>query len=55
MSSSKKSEEEWRAVLSPEQFRVIREKGTEAPGTGIYNKHSEAGIYECAGKKYTDP
>ncbi|KAI9313903.1 peptide methionine sulfoxide reductase B2, chloroplastic [Dichotomocladium elegans] len=43
-----KSNEEWRAILTPEQFRVIREKGTERPGTGKYNKHYEKGIYHCA-------
>eukprot|EP00243_Klebsormidium_subtile_P013626 TRINITY_DN9117_c0_g1_i2.p2 TRINITY_DN9117_c0_g1~~TRINITY_DN9117_c0_g1_i2.p2 ORF type:complete len:132 (-),score=3.24 TRINITY_DN9117_c0_g1_i2:221-616(-) len=43
-----KSEEEWRAILSPEQFRVIRQKGTERAGTGKYNKHHEDGLYLCA-------
>lgn len=44
-----KSSDEWRAVLSREQFRVLRDKGTEAPGTGLYNKHSTPGVYTCAG------
>ncbi|EYU39095.1 hypothetical protein ABFS82_14G100800 [Erythranthe guttata] len=44
-----KSVEEWRAVLSPEQFRVLRLKGTERPGTGQYDKFYEEGVYECAG------
>ncbi|GJP70238.1 hypothetical protein CLOP_g1203 [Closterium sp. NIES-67] len=44
-----KSEEEWRAILSPEQFRILRMKGTEYPGTGQYNKHYEEGVYGCAG------
>ncbi|THU86251.1 peptide methionine sulfoxide reductase msrB [Dendrothele bispora CBS 962.96] len=44
-----KSEEEWRAVLSPEQFRILRQKGTERAGTGEYDKHYESGVYECAG------
>jgi len=45
----KKTEEEWRKELSPEEFRVLRQKGTEYPGTNIYNKHFEDGIYLCAG------
>lgn len=45
----KKSDSEWRAVLSPEQFRILREKGTEMPHTGKYDKHAEEGVYECAG------
>uniref|UniRef100_A0A0D6QXC7 Peptide-methionine (R)-S-oxide reductase n=1 Tax=Araucaria cunninghamii TaxID=56994 RepID=A0A0D6QXC7_ARACU len=44
-----KSEEEWQAVLSPEQFRILRQKGTEFPNTGEYNKFFGDGIYKCAG------
>ncbi|KAF9675745.1 hypothetical protein SADUNF_Sadunf09G0064800 [Salix dunnii] len=44
-----KSEEEWRVVLSPEQFRILRQKGTEYPGTGEYDKFFEDGVYNCAG------
>ncbi|KAF3794549.1 Peptide methionine sulfoxide reductase B5 [Nymphaea thermarum] len=44
-----KTEEEWRAVLSPEQFRILRQKGTELRGTGKYDKFFEDGIYSCAG------
>ncbi|XP_049936441.1 endoglucanase-like isoform X4 [Nymphaea colorata] len=44
-----KTEEEWRAVLSPEQFRILRQKGTELRGTGKYDKSFEDGIYSCAG------
>ncbi|KAJ1911471.1 Peptide methionine sulfoxide reductase B5 [Tieghemiomyces parasiticus] len=47
--SKAKSEQEWQAILSPEQFRILREKGTEAPGTGEYNKFNEPGVYTCAG------
>ncbi|KAL5701591.1 peptide-methionine (R)-S-oxide reductase [Ranunculus cassubicifolius] len=47
--SVRKSEEEWQAILSPEQFRILRQKGTERPGTGEYNKHYDDGIYKCAG------
>jgi peptide-methionine (R)-S-oxide reductase len=45
-----KSDDEWQAVLSKEQFRVLREKGTEAPFTGEFDKHQpETGVYTCAG------
>lgn len=46
-----KTESEWRAILSPEQFRILRQKGTEPAGTGKYNKFSDEGIYTCAGCK----
>ncbi|KAJ0575392.1 putative peptide-methionine (R)-S-oxide reductase [Helianthus annuus] len=49
MSSAVKSEEEWRAVLSPEQFRILRNKGTEPKGTGEYDKFFGDGVYTCAG------
>jgi peptide-methionine (R)-S-oxide reductase len=44
-----KTEDEWKKELSPEQYRVLREKGTERPGTGEYNLHFEEGEYKCAG------
>eukprot|EP01102_Stenamoeba_stenopodia_P003098 TRINITY_DN13020_c0_g1_i1.p1 TRINITY_DN13020_c0_g1~~TRINITY_DN13020_c0_g1_i1.p1 ORF type:complete len:135 (+),score=34.67 TRINITY_DN13020_c0_g1_i1:270-674(+) len=43
-----KSDEEWRAVLTPQQFKILREKGTERPGTGEYNHFSEKGVFNCA-------
>ncbi|KAL8751735.1 MAG: hypothetical protein Q9184_005971 [Pyrenodesmia sp. 2 TL-2023] len=44
-----KSDDEWRAVLNKEQFRILREKGTEPPYTGAYDKHSpSSGTYACA-------
>lgn len=46
--SIEKTEEEWKQKLSPEQYRVLREKGTEAPHTGEYNLHFEDGEYQCA-------
>jgi len=44
-----KSESEWMAILSPEQFRILRQKGTELAGSGEYNYHDEPGVYSCAG------
>ncbi|KJA28136.1 hypothetical protein HYPSUDRAFT_62528 [Hypholoma sublateritium FD-334 SS-4] len=49
MSTVQKSEAEWRAVLNKEQFRILRQKGTEAAGTGEYDKHAAPGVYTCAG------
>ncbi|MDQ7916707.1 peptide-methionine (R)-S-oxide reductase MsrB [Mesonia sp. MT50] len=46
--SIEKSEEEWRNQLSEEQYRVLRQKGTEAPHTGKYNLHFDDGAYRCA-------
>ncbi len=42
-----KTEEEWKKLLSPEQYKVLREKGTERPFTGEYNLHKANGIYTC--------
>lgn len=43
-----KPESYWREKLTPEQYRVLREGGTEAPGTGAYAESSEDGMYHCA-------
>lgn len=42
-----KSEEEWKKELSPEQYHVMREAGTERPFSGQYNVHFEKGVYTC--------
>jgi peptide-methionine (R)-S-oxide reductase len=43
-----KTEQEWREDLSPEQYRVLREKGTERAFTGAYHATKEPGVYRCA-------
>lgn len=44
----KKSEEEWRRELTPEQYHILREKGTERAFTGEYAHTKTPGIYRCA-------
>ncbi len=55
LSSSKKesapaemSNAEWKNILSDDVYHIAREKGTERPFTGKYNKHDEVGTYNCA-------
>ena len=42
-----KSDAEWRAQLTPEQYRVARQKGTERPFTGVNHASKEPGVYRC--------
>lgn len=44
-----KTPDEWRRILTPEQYHVLREHGTERAGTSPLDKNYAAGIYECAG------
>ena len=46
-----KTQEEWKKILTPNQYYILREKGTEPPTTGKYDKHFEKGMYQCAGCK----
>ena len=44
-----KTDEEWREQLTPEQYEVLRRKGTERAGTGKYAYSKDDGMYRCAG------
>jgi peptide-methionine (R)-S-oxide reductase len=44
-----KPESEWKASLTPDQYRVLREKGTERPFTGALLENHDKGAYRCAG------
>lgn len=42
-----KTEKEWKAILTPEQFRITRKKGTESPGSGAHCESFQQGLYTC--------
>jgi len=44
-----KTEEEWQRELTPEQYKVLRRKGTERPWSGAYNSLKDRGVFRCAG------
>jgi peptide-methionine (R)-S-oxide reductase len=48
MEKVKRTDEEWKKILTPDQFRVLRQKATERPFTGEYVDHKKRGVYKCA-------
>ena len=49
MEKIRKKDEEWRRELTPEQYEIMRQKGTERAFTGAYNDNKAPGMYRCAG------
>ena len=49
MDKVEKSKKEWQTCLTPAEFQILREKGTERAFTGEYYNHKEKGVYVCAG------
>ncbi|MBI4135147.1 peptide-methionine (R)-S-oxide reductase MsrB [Candidatus Uhrbacteria bacterium] len=48
MASESKTDKDWKEKLTPEQYHVLRQKGTEPPGSGKYVKKTSDGMYHCA-------
>lgn len=44
-----KTENEWLELLGAERYRILRQKGTEYPHSGVYNQHFDSGVYCCGG------
>ena len=44
-----KSIDEWKEILTPLEYHVLRNAGTEKPYTGLYDKHFKKGVYSCKG------
>jgi len=49
MDKVEKTDKEWQACLTPQEYQILREKGTEMAFTGKYYKHKDEGTYTCAG------
>ena len=47
MEPTQKTEEEWKKELTPEEYRVLRERGTESPFSGEYVDNNKKGMYRC--------
>lgn len=51
MKKIERTEEEWRSMLTPDEYRILREHGTERAFTGAYLDEKRAGVYRCRGCK----
>ena len=49
MEKVRKTDEEWRRELTPEQYKILRDRGTERPWSGEHNHTKQAGTFRCAG------
>ncbi len=47
MTNVTKSDIEWKKILTPEQYEILREKGTELPGSGTHDQETAQGMYRC--------